>query len=549
MSFERGFSKPRIPAERESGDRDVESEDADGVDELALDKDVSEQSDISVEDTQTSTRQEVRAFTKEHSQFYRDQLAQRIRGRRSWVRRKRGELLDEASSVDEGIEMWRSEGEQIQSELESLEGQKKDIEALQVDVEELESEIEAIKASFWKPIFKRDELNALASRLTLAKHKQMISEFDYGRITEKLELAGKELQRNNELIEAGNKQVSELVSTAFYEDDALVTEAKGMISDFYAKNLRIKQQEEEAPAARDATALSKKHNVLLKHGIIDKNESGEEQFLYNSTNNNGVVSTVELSPSQKINLVAALEPTLSTHTEGPFRKGLIVGQGEVTAAYNFDAGTYAVDFDERVAKYDESRVSSLMPNIEERFDSSVKNPGDGFREWNEIIVKRPKFSALYIKSDGEFGKKDSFGRNKFFKSAKWALEESIRLGIPAVVELDTGEYINLATDEVVTKEELLSYTGTYSPEERAKLFTEAQINQGESFKKQVDTEGRIQAVSERGGGDAEEVDDLKQFIKEMAQARLDLLLAEEEVVAQQLIKEYGTTNVSSYLDN
>lgn len=495
-----------------------------------------------------SNRLEAREFSKEHSQFYRDRLARDIRSKRrdlsDFLQGKKRDVEELELSHQETLNSLQSQISQRESEYVNRTEYKEKFELFKAEVSELEGELEAIKNSFWQRLFGKEKLAVLESKKhTLDAQASLLYEPDRERILELTkEIDEYKSQLENEKENSRSAHIiSEIKEHSFFVQDSYVSEAKDLIKNFYDGNLELKRELENNPMSRDVAENCRAHGVLLRHGVPDPYEKRVDDPDWSG--NNSVIDTKQLEASERLLFAASVQPALSTHTEvvsgGHMKQGFIVGGGEITAASKTDLFSYASNFDSRNPKYDRDIVSSYSPRIQESFAEAVEHAGDRQRSWNEIIVQHPEFSAIYTEDVGEYGKYTEEGHNLFYTKAKWALEQSAALGMPAVVILESGQIINIATDEEMTHEELLSKTVQHSPSERSLMF-DAAIQQGglqseDNSQSQVQIEQRFNAFAEEFRVDPE-MEEYKQINRELAQAKLDILEA-EKIAANHAVRE------------
>ena len=499
----------------------------------------------------SSERLEARAFSKEHSQFHRDRLARQIwddRARLATLLEDKTRTIDRlTSSREESLGYLKERLAEKRRQVELHEG----FEAFQREVKELEEEVETIKTGFWRRLTRKDRLIELESRLSELQqdgpaeapplHGATISDLK----DEMRSLKSRLEEAENEPLTA--ESIAEIrESMLFFQDDAIIR-SKNLITEFYSKNLDIKRSLVEDPGARDVAEISRRHGVLLRHGVPSPFRADIEGDAATWAENNGSIDSAGLDPQSRMLFAAAVQPCLSTHTEAPagakfFAQGLLVTGGEVLAAHKSDLFTYANDLDMRIPKDDNGQVSSFMPDIGDSVARAIHDAGTmNERPWNEIVVRHPRFSAVYVKDAGEWGQFSDGGYyDKFHAKAVWALEQAANLGIPAVVILESGKMINIATGEEVTNEELLDETVQYSPEEREPLLDKT------GYESHVRDIGVSESMAERLaalGADASgnlEAEGRKRRNIELARRKIEALEAERRAAAERIRKDFST---------
>ena len=496
-----------------------------------------------------SDRLEAREFSKEHSQFYRDRLARKIWQRRYDLRSFLDKQDKDISSLEESRESKSKylEGDISRSDKERSERLQyvEKFDSFKREVSELESEIESIKSSFWKKFVHRDKLSVLESqRRNLSYKEEDMYEPDRARLSELDQKITKykDLLDEHQKSEQTDRRIAQIRDESFFRQDTIVSGSKQLIKEFYEKNLDLKNQHEEDPAARDVAENCREMSVMLRHGVPIPDPRAMDTFTPGATGNNSILDSTKLDSTDRIQLALALQPAISTHTSKGWSQGLLVGAGEITAAGESDLFTFADGLDSRNPKYEEGQASSLMPDIKQRFKDAVENQGKpgNVRLHNEIVVKHPKFSAVYtVDNGGKYGVYNELdGRNLFdTPETRWAHEQSIITGLPAVVILESGKMINIATDEEVTMEELLARPVEHSVEERLSMFSE-------TLEKNVTETGVVTAedLSERfeyfdvAHEKEQRMEQYKQMNRELAEARLHAL-EYERAEANRRVKE------------
>ncbi|MEY2665378.1 MAG: hypothetical protein RLZZ480_483 [Candidatus Parcubacteria bacterium] len=539
--FDDGFDLDSYPPDEVSDSSVVEGSDAE---ELDIQETEHQQAIVD--------RLEARAFSKEHSQFYRDRLARRIWQRRGELRRFLDKQDKDISNLEESRDGTLNYlNNQIgRHEEEKLERQRyiEEFESLKKEVSELESEIEDIKNSFWKRFIYRDKLAILESKRREMNSKQdQMYEPDRARfqaLDQQISEMRLRLEEEEKSVRTDNR-IAEIRQHSFFVQDNYVTGSKKLIKEFYQGNLELSRESEEDSMARDVAENCRELGVLLRHGVPVPNPQAIDVFTLGATENNKVIDSATLNPSERVQLAVSLQPAISTHTGWGWSQGLLVGGGEITSAGESDLFTHADGLDSRNPKYEEGQVSSLMPDIKQRFKDAVENQGKpgNKRPHNEIVVKHPKFSAVYtVDSEGKYGTYNEFdGRNLFdTPETRWALEQSVITGLPAVVILESGKMINIATDEEVTMEELLVRPVEHSVEERLSMFsgtveknvTETGVVAGEELSERLEY---FDAVHEED----QPMEQYKQVNRELAEAKLLALEYEREEARRKIKEKYG----------
>ena len=510
-------------------------------------------------------RLEARKFSKEHSQFYRTRLAWKIWEARKDLaiqrEKKEKKITEIGFDKEQRLQSYQDSVERLEARNQERQLYIERVEALRQEVAELEQSIEDTKNSFLGRLFGKEKI------ATLEKQKrQLLEDTDFDRQVEsqqfnlsEIEAVTAEITKLRSWLEAEEQstqaedRIAEIRQESFFAQDKLVTNSKSWIKDFYDKNLDLKKELDEDLKARDVAENCRELGVLLRHGVPIPNLEAVARFTEGSTENNSVIDSTQLDSSDRIRLALSLQPAISAHTGSGWSQGLLIGGGEITAADESDLFTYASSLDSRNPKYEPGQASSLMPDIKERLKSAVENQGKierkrsfRWRPHNEIDVIRPKFSAIYtVDNEGKYGTYNEFDGKDYFETpeTRWALEQSMVTGLPAVVILESGKMINIATDEEVTMEDLLARPVEHSIEERLEMFDETiQSNVKENgVATEEELSERFEYFDTVEKND-QAMEQYKQLNRELAEAKLHLWESERRE-RQRIYEEEGLDGV------
>ncbi len=146
----------------------------------------------------------------------------------------------------------------------------------------------------------------------------------------------------------------------------------------------------------DATTLMKEKNCYFVHMM-------QVTKALDVSENNKSVDTNKLTNADKLDILYAAQPTLSTSTlrphtqDGTFQGGfgVIFSQGKIVSASRGDNGTIAISLSER-------RIGGGNQNSKEEIDKAIDRPHGGYgKSYNEIVLKEPEVAGGFMKIDGE----------------------------------------------------------------------------------------------------------------------------------------------------
>lgn len=169
--------------------------------------------------------------------------------------------------------------------------------------------------------------------------------------------------------------------------------------DFYEKTSNEKENFESQEKERSVAEIMKEKDLVILHGIKLEGGASGSDF------NNRVVNNKNLKFNDMYELVAGLEPTISTFipstdrpNNGMYQKqGIILGEGNILTANKSDSYSEAFKFNKRIPKANNEghKHSAIQPEID--VVNVVSSEGLRGKEtlYNEITVEKPKIAGLY----------------------------------------------------------------------------------------------------------------------------------------------------------
>lgn len=152
----------------------------------------------------------------------------------------------------------------------------------------------------------------------------------------------------------------------------------------------------EQPSHLDATTLMKEKNCYFVHMM-------QVTKALDVSENNKSIDTNKLTNVDKLDILYAANPTLSTSTlrphtqDGTFQGGfgVIFSQGKIVSANQSDDGTIATSLSKR-------EIIGGEKNSKEDIDKAIDRPHGGYgKSYNEIVLKEPEVAGGFMKIDGE----------------------------------------------------------------------------------------------------------------------------------------------------
>lgn len=160
------------------------------------------------------------------------------------------------------------------------------------------------------------------------------------------------------------------------------------------------EQQNERPPHLDVVSLMKEKNCYFVH-VVQVTDNLDVSA------NNKSADTKKLSIADKLDILYAANPALSTSTlrpntqDGTFQGGfgVIFSQGEIISANQSDDGTLAKSLHEReIIGGAKNTVDDITKAIER------KHGGEG-KSYNEIVLVKPEVAGGFMKIDSETYKK------------------------------------------------------------------------------------------------------------------------------------------------
>lgn len=146
----------------------------------------------------------------------------------------------------------------------------------------------------------------------------------------------------------------------------------------------------------DVGEVMKEYNAYFVHTI-------QVDSKFDVSENNQAIDTNKLSVSDKLDILYATNPSISTSTlrpntlDGTFRGGLgvVLSAGEITSAHRSDVGSKAVSINERV-------VGGNNANEPEDVEGAINRNYLVDKSYNEIAVKGAEVAGGFLKLDKSY---------------------------------------------------------------------------------------------------------------------------------------------------
>ncbi len=156
----------------------------------------------------------------------------------------------------------------------------------------------------------------------------------------------------------------------------------------------------EVPPHLNVQTLMKEKNCYFVHTIqVTKNLDVSE--------NNKALDTKKLTPADKLDILYALNPTLSVSSLRPNTQdgtfyggfGVLFSEGEVVSANPSDDGTIATSLTEREI------IGGARNSVADINRAIDRKPGGNGKSYNEIVLKSPEVAGGFMNIDSEIYKK------------------------------------------------------------------------------------------------------------------------------------------------
>lgn len=407
-------------------------------------------------------------FSKEFSKRGRHELAvEMYQLRRKYMKdipEENKRLAEERNALSEKRGMYEQKIETAGKNLEEVKKEQSEWLAAQEELKTLKEEIEKRKSSIWYKIQRRfgggQDVSEKESEYYQKKNEA--GYFDESRIT-KAEQEQKYAESGRDTIAYYDRQIEDAKDTVI--DEAWHDKAKAKISEFYGKQAEIKEEFERDKKDRDIQENVNKHNILFLHGIPF------EKQMANTSMNNAVMDTEMMTSEDKARFLVGLEPTISVSSktldaslaetmpargELIYETGLIIGNGEIMSAYQNDEGTVVESLDIKGAK---SGPSSVQTNIAEHMAKAVgseNRSNEATTTWNEIVVRNPKATGMYIMENAQ----------NYETALPRVQKLAEEMKLPLIRVSRDGKMFNLTEGKETTKEEVVANPKEFSTEEK-----------------------------------------------------------------------------------
>ncbi len=289
----------------------------------------------------------LRDFSKEFSQADRDKAAEEIWAtRKEYFGKKRENTQDIKRLTKEGLNKEKS-AEEITKEIEGL-----------------ENSIVASKQNKILELFSYFKIRKMEENLGIKRGARAQMERDYGSI--------------RDILENLNESV---------RDKTKLSEAKGVLDNFYAGQEGKWSQHQEELKDRDVKNIANKYDVTFIHGIHPNFIPGDNSMLEDW-----------VDWKIKLKILTTFEPTISTSTikKGDdwrrmwSRMGVVLSGGSVESASFGDQGSRARGIKERA-------LNRQTGSIQEQIGKAITTEKDPDQlGYNELVVKNPEISGFYV---------------------------------------------------------------------------------------------------------------------------------------------------------
>ena len=237
----------------------------------------------------------------------------------------------------------------------------------------------------------------------------MISRVVNFREIQKLEEGVGMQKTNQEKFDEQYKNTQELISSleAQKNDRSKLEQAKKLLSEFYADKEKEWTSYEKEEKDRDVKSILEQYNVAMVHALIPRGAPSENTLLRS-----------DISWQEKLKIILAFEPTISTSTISPENQvtwrnmGVLLSGGRVEAASPHDAGTKARGLWEREVRTSSS-VCDYATGQWKPIEKQLQEATAKHESYNEVVVGHPEVAGFFIKvneddSIGELGDMDTY---------------------------------------------------------------------------------------------------------------------------------------------
>jgi hypothetical protein len=462
---------------------------------------------------------ELSEFSKRYSNFYRKEIAHKIKHLRSLQQSKLKEKPLEIESLHSSIATDEVLKEKTKEEKLNTEEVQKNLEAernkLNLEINELKENLHKRKNSFMYKIQKRfisSSMEISEESVAIFKSEGLTKDFikeglyrkdfeiaelihnkknDFKNVDALLGEAREEMQKQIDLLKTLEDSIQEKYEAIEEAEDIItsdveIQEIEKTIADFYHEMAFQKNKIESEKKERSVEQISKEKDVLFCHAIrLSDVPKGWDSF----APNNQLVDTHKLTAEHKIKMILGIEPTISVSTIDKEHQilvntfGLILKEGTVLSAYNKDAGTLVdKSIYNRKSKHDDSlKTSTIQSDIETNIEKAVTSKADHNR-WNELVVENPKAAGLFyqINMNKEQAFFSDISIGPYIERFAYKMSETLDLPL-YIIDGNTFFKKDEATGELkeVSKEDILSSGRDISKSERVNYIGE--IVDTESF--------------------------------------------------------------------
>lgn len=163
-------------------------------------------------------------------------------------------------------------------------------------------------------------------------------------------------------------------------------QARGLLDEFYANKEKEWTNYEKEEEERGIKNVLKKYNVIMVHAFTPRGAPSENTLIRS-----------DISWEEKLRIVLAFEPTISTSAISPEQQGMwanmgvLLNGGRVEAASPQDIGTRAISRSKREVRHSNEPIEQQIQRT-----ISYHHEGD-FMNYNEIVVSNPEVAGFFIK--------------------------------------------------------------------------------------------------------------------------------------------------------
>ena len=221
----------------------------------------------------------------------------------------------------------------------------------------------------------------------------LISRLVHFREIQKLEQQVIEQKTNQEKFDEQYRQTLEIISDLKSQenDRSKLVEAKRLLNEFYSDKEEEWTNFEKEEKQRDVKNVLGQYGVAMVHALIPNGAPSENTLLRS-----------DISWQEKLKILLAFEPTISTSTISPEQQatwrnmGVLLSGGRVEVASPQDAGTKAKGLKEREVRqghFSTTDINGQKKTIEKQLQDATSHRGG----YNEVVVGNPEIAGFFVK--------------------------------------------------------------------------------------------------------------------------------------------------------